>query len=145
MTTSHEVNYRRGAGFLLAALGRRAEREWHGYLTDHGVTTAQFTAVAALATGEQTQAQVADLTAVDPRNVGTTIKQLIAKGWVQARPNPGDARSRLLGLTPEGHAWWQELQPGLEAERHRFFAALAPEEIATLEDLLRRLQSSRSS
>lgn len=145
MTKMDEVNYRRGAGFLLASLGRRAEREWHGYLTAHGVTTAQFTAVAALATGEQTQTQVADLTAVDPRNLSTTIKQLVAKGWVKSRPNPDDARSRLLSLTPTGIAWWDELQPGLSTERRRFFGTLTPDELATLEELLRRLESTHAS
>ena len=142
MTTSDAVKYRRGAGFLLATLGRRAEREWHGYFAEHGVTTAQFTAVAVLATGEHTQAQVAELTAVDPRNLSTTIKQLIAKEWVQSRPNPDDARSRLLILTPVGRAWWEGLQPDLSTERRRFFAALTAEQLATLEELLGRLESA---
>jgi len=76
MTISDGVEYRRRASFLLATLGRRAERAWHSYLTERGVTTAQFTAMAALASGERTQAEVAVAIAVDPRNIGATVKQL---------------------------------------------------------------------
>ena len=88
MTISDGVEYRRRASFLLATLGRRAERAWHSYLTERGVTTAQFTAMAALANGERTQAEVAVAIAVDPRNIGATVKQLVAVGWVQTRRHP---------------------------------------------------------
>lgn len=145
MTTVDEVKYRRGAGFLLASLGRRAEREWHRYLAEHDVTTAQFTAMAALAEGERTLVQVAGVTAVDPRNLSTTVKQLVSRGWVQGRPHPDDTRSRLLSLTPAGRAWWEGLQPGLATERKQFFRALTPDELATLEDLLNRLESSHAA
>ena len=141
MTISDGVEYRRRASFLLATLGRRAERAWHSYLTERGVTTAQFTAMAALANGERTQAEVAVAIAVDPRNIGATVKHLVAVGWVQTRRHPEDARARLLILTPEGQAWWSALQPTLRTERERFFQALTPKELSTLEDLLGRLES----
>ena len=94
---------------------------------------------------KMTKSRVAALTAVDPRNVSSTIKQPIAMGWVQIRPNPADARSLLLSLTPVKYAWWEELQLSLAIERFRFFAALASEELATLESFLRRLESSHFS
>lgn len=140
MNSLDDVKYRHGASFLLAALGRRAERAWNGYLAERGVTTAQFAAVATLVEGERTQAQVAAAAAVDPRNMGATIKKLVEARWVRARPNPDDARSRLLSLTAEGRAWWDELQPELNRERDHFFAALRPQEFKTLESLLAKLE-----
>lgn len=145
MTTSDGVKYRQGASFLLATLGRRAERAWNGYLAEQGVTTAQFTAMAALAQGERTQAQVAADTAVDPRNMGATIKKLLDSRWVRARQNPDDARSRLLSLTPEGQEWWDALQPALRRERGRFFKPLTPDELTTLETLLGKLGASHTT
>lgn len=145
MSTSSDVKYRQGASFLLATLGRRVERAWATHLTEQGITTAQFTAMAALAEGERTQAQVATATAVDPRNVGATIRKLIEARWVQARPNPADARSRLLSLTPEGRQWWNDLQPGLRQGRNAFFHALTPDELTALEALLGKLDASHAA
>lgn len=109
------------------------------------MTTAQFTALAALAEGERTQSHVAAVTAVDPRNMAATVKTLIEARWVQARPNPDDARSRLLSLTPEGREWWDELQPVLRRERGHFFQALGTDELTVLETLLGKLEASHSS
>lgn len=142
MTRTDAVKYRRGASFLLATLGRRAERAWNAYLGERRVTTAQFAAIAALAEGERTQAQVAAATAVDPRNMASTVKKLIERQWVKVRANPDDARSRLLSLTSEGRAWWEGLQPELQRERGHFLQALSSDEIATLEGLLEKLEAS---
>lgn len=145
MSKEDGVKYQRGASFLLATLGRRAERAWNGFLAEQGVTTAQFTALAALVEGERTQAHVAAATAVDPRNMAATVKKLIEARWIRARPNPDDARSRLLSLTPEGKAWWDELQPRLRRERDHFFQALGTDELTVLETLLGKLEASHSS
>lgn len=136
-----EVKYRRGASFLLATLGRRAERAWHGYLSEVGVTTAQFTVMAVLAEGEKTQRELASAAAVDARNIGVTVNTLVSAGRVQARPNPADGRGRILALTPTGRAWWEALQPRLADERSRFFAALTADEMTQLESLLHRLET----
>lgn len=144
MNNVSDVKYRHGASFLLATLGRRTEREWAILMAERGVTTAQFTAMAALAEGERTQAQVAAATAVDQRNIGATIRKLMAAGWVQARPNPADARSRLLSLTPEGWQWWNDLQARLLQGRDAFFQVLAPDELTALERLLGKLDASHA-
>ena len=144
MNTSSKVKYRQGASFLLATLGRRAERAWAALLTEQGITTAQFTAMAALAEGERTQNEVAMVTAVDPRNIGATIKKLTTAGWVQARSNPADARSRLLCLTPAGQQWWHDVQPALRQGRDSFFQGLTHRELNALEDLLGKLEAAQS-
>lgn len=144
MNTSSDVKYRQRASFLLATLGRRAERAWVTHVAEQGITTAQFTAMAALAEGERTQAQVATATAVDPRNISATIRKLIEAQWVQARPNPADARSRLLSLTPEGRQWWNDLQPSLRQGRDAFFQALTPDELTALERLLGKLDAAHA-
>ena len=144
MTNCDNVKYQDGASFLLATLGRRAERAWNAFLAKRSVTTAQFAAIAALSEGEKTQAQVAMVTAVDPRNMAVTIKGLIEKNWVQVRPNPEDARSRLVSLTPVGEEWWSALQPELRRERENFFQALTDDDFVILERLLRNLEASHA-
>ncbi|WP_253953850.1 MarR family winged helix-turn-helix transcriptional regulator [Schaalia sp. 19OD2882] len=120
------------------------ERAWNTYLVEQGISTAQFATMAALAEGERTQTQVAAATAVDPRNMGPTIRKLIEAGWVQTRLNPNDARSRLLSLSVAGRAWWDEAQPRLRRGREQFFRALTSDELATLEALLGKLEAAHS-
>ena len=100
--------------------------------------------MAAIAEGERTQNDVAMVTAVDPRNIGATIKKLTAVGWVQARSNPADARSRLLCLTPAGQQWWDDVQPALRQGRDSFFQGLTHRELTNLEELLGKLEAAQS-
>lgn len=145
MNISGGVKYRQRASFLLATLGRRAEKEWATILAEHKITTAQFTVMAALAEGQQTQSQVSKAVAVDPRNIGLTVKKLTEVGWVQSRPNPEDGRSHLLSLTSEGQQWWGNLQPELRRRRKKFFYPLSSGELYQLEELLGKLNFAYNS
>lgn len=136
---SDGVNFRRGASFLLATIGRRAEREWNQYLRSEGITTAQFTAMAVLVESEASQRGLAKWMGIDPRNAGAIVRQLQDREWIQTRPDPTDARVRLLSATDVGRTWWQTIQDRLASERARFFAPLTERELATLQDLLNRL------
>ena len=65
--------------------------------------------------------------------------RLEAVGLVEQRPDPGDRRSRLLRLTPRGHALRQELRPAGRAAQERILAPLAPDERPLFVDMLTRL------
>ncbi len=138
---SEGVKFRRNASFLLATIGRRAEREWSQYLRNEGITTAQFTAMAVLVESETSQRGLANLMGIDPRNAGAIVRQLQDRGWIQTRPHAGDARVRLLAATGAGRKWWQTIQDDLARERDRFFAPLTERELATLQKLLNRLNN----
>lgn len=139
MSMSEGVKFRRNASFLLATLGRRAEHEWNQYLRSEGITTAQFTAMAVLVESETSQRGLASLMGIDPRNAGAIVRQLHDREWIQARPDTTDARIRLLAATDAGRKWWQTIQDDLARERDRFFAPLTERELATLQELLNRL------
>ena len=136
---SDPVKHRRHASFLLATIGRRAEHAWNQYLRDQGITTAQFTAMAILVEAETSQSGLANLMAIDPRNVGAVVRQLQRRGWVEARPHATDARVRLQAVTESGRAWWGTIQADLAHQRDQFFTPLTARERATLEALLNRL------
>jgi DNA-binding MarR family transcriptional regulator len=48
------------------------------------------------------QNQLGRLTAMDPATISGVIGRLTTRGYVQASPDPKDARVVVLGLTPAG-------------------------------------------
>ncbi len=136
---SEGIAFHRNASFLLATLGRRAEHEWNRCLRSEGITTAQFTAMAVLVESQTSQRGLATVMGIDPRNAGAIVRQLHDHGWIRARSDPTDARVRLLTATDTGRRWWQTIQDDLAHERDRFFAPLTDHELATLQEILNRL------
>lgn len=65
--------------------------------------------------------------------------RLEAVGLVERQPDPGDRRSRLLRLTPRGHALRHELGSAGRAAQERILAPLAPAERLLFLDMLTRL------
>lgn len=139
------VKYRRGAGFLLAVLGRRAEASWASFLRDRAVTTAEFTAMAVLAEGAASQRSVAEGMGIDPRNAGATIRRLVDRGWVESAPVAHDRRAKRLSMTESGSRWWAGLSADLAGARSGFFDALSERELGELERLLRKLEAGVSA
>ena len=52
--------------------------------------------------GALTPAGLARLVGVAPTSLGSRLSSLSRKGWIRRRPDPGDHRSWLIELTPEG-------------------------------------------
>lgn len=139
MNKCQGVKHLRRAGFLLAALGRRAERSWSRQLKDIHLTTAQFTAMSVVVEQEVTQRDLALQTGVDARNVSATVKSLINLGLVESRIADNDGRARILCATASGRTMWFSIQETLAMKRTEFFAPLNDEEMETLEGLLNKL------
>lgn len=145
MNTVKGVKHRRRAGFLLAALGRRAERSWSGQLTDMHMTTAQFTAMSVIVDEEITQRDLALQAGVDARNMSATVKSLIDSGLVESRVSDSDGRARLLSATESGQMRWSSIQAELATKRAEFFTGLNDEEVEALESLLNKLNDHHAS
>jgi DNA-binding MarR family transcriptional regulator len=78
--------------------------------------------------GEVTQAVLAERLGQTPAGTTKVVNGLVARGFVTRRNHPSDARSALVGLTPEGadvagHAFAQ-----LVASMDRVFAELPDDE-----------------
>ncbi len=74
----------------------------------------------------------------DASYVTVMVDDLQERGWVERQANPGDRRSRVVALTPDGQEARRELLARL-GEPPAFFAALTDDEQRTLRDLLRKL------
>jgi DNA-binding MarR family transcriptional regulator len=74
--------------------------------------------------GPATPTQISRWTGLGPTTVSAALKRLSQRGHTERQPNPGDGRSYLVGLTPEGVA--------AHASTGRTFLA----QVETLNDLL---------
>lgn len=90
------------------AVGRRFDTAFRPL----DLTNGQFSILHSLNRTEvATVSRLAALLAMDRTTVTAALKPLERRGLLEARPNPDDARSRHLVLTPEGHALLARAMP----------------------------------
>lgn len=102
---------------------RRLARRFDEALRPLGLTSGQFSLLNALnRPTPPSMRPVAELLAMDRTTLTAALKPLQRRGWVAVAPDPADRRSRLLTLTPAGHAVllqglpsWRRVEAELEA------------------------------
>lgn len=78
-----------------------------------------------------------------PSHITRCLDGAERRGLVTRTPHPGDRRSKLVVLAPEGESLLRRLEPALaEVQRRLIHGLLEEDEVATLEDLLRRLRDA---
>lgn len=92
-------------GYLLRCAHQRATEVFNAVMAEFNITPTQFAALAKLDDLQAvSQNQLGRLTAMDPATISGVIGRLTTRGYVQASPDPKDARVAMLGLTPAGKA-----------------------------------------
>ncbi|WP_376099265.1 MarR family winged helix-turn-helix transcriptional regulator [Roseomonas sp. CCTCC AB2023176] len=90
------------------AIGRRFDNAFRPL----DLTNGQFSLLHSLNRSEvATVSRLAALLAMDRTTVTAALKPLERRGLLESRPNPEDARSRHLFLTPDGHALLAQAMP----------------------------------
>lgn len=103
----------------------------------HGITAADFAALSILSrSGEVPMSVLADGLYLTAGTVTPRARRLADAGLVRLRQAPGDARVRLVKLTPHGQRVFAEAAPAHLAVQHDALRALSQEQAAQLEDLL---------
>ena len=135
--------YERGTGFLLARLGSLTTRSWTAFLTEHRLTQAQYTVLVALKQhGPVGQRRLAELAAMDARNIVPVLDSLAAGCLIERRPADTDRRRRTVSLTGEGNALLATIADAAAAEQDQFLHALNGTDRERLNHLLQRLYDS---
>ncbi|MEV4096743.1 MarR family winged helix-turn-helix transcriptional regulator [Streptosporangium saharense] len=135
--------FERGTGFLLARLGSLAARSWTAFLTGHDLTQAQYVVLATLgARGPLGQRRLAELVAVDARNIVPVLDSLAARGLVERRAHESDRRRRTVALTEDGNTLLGAIAVTASAEQDRFLRSLNRREREQLNHLLHTLYAS---
>jgi len=86
-----------------------------------------------------TPSQVSDRVLVASATMTATLDLLERRSWIRRIPNPGDRRSVLIEITPDGRAIADQLLPGIRALERSVLSALTPGERAHLLELLAKI------
>lgn len=127
----------------LARVRAFLEHEMEALLAEHGLTSASFSALAAIARLEGadgvTQVGLMRALRLTSGTVSVRVDRLVADGLARRRPDPYDRRGTRITLTRQGRTAFEQAAPAhLENER-MLLAALAPADQERLAGLLRVL------
>ncbi|MEV7008132.1 MarR family transcriptional regulator [Streptosporangium sp. NPDC051022] len=146
MSGNERPAFERGTGFLLARLGSLTARSWTAFLTEHDLTQTQYSILTTLKEqGPIGQRHLAELIAVDARNIVPVLDSLAARGLVERRTHDTDRRRRTITLTDGGNALLDAFAAAAATEQDRFLFALPHREREHLNHLLRTLYDSHVS
>jgi DNA-binding MarR family transcriptional regulator len=135
--------FERGTGFLLSRLGTLAARSWTAFLAAHDLTQNQYAVLVVLdEQGPVGQQHLAQLIAVDARNIVPVLDSLAARELIRRQADPADGRRRIITLAPGGVALARTLGRAAGAGRSDFLAALSDSDRQHLNALLQRLYDS---
>jgi DNA-binding MarR family transcriptional regulator len=127
-------------GRLLVVAGRVAERRWHGFLAELGLTPAGVAVLMALHEhGEATHREMASRCFIRPATLTGVVDTLQRNGFVERRPDPSDRRSVRLALTPEGRARVTEIGKLIRSGRHLTSVDAEPAKAAVIREFLLEL------
>ncbi|MHB1820551.1 MAG: MarR family winged helix-turn-helix transcriptional regulator [Streptosporangiaceae bacterium] len=131
------------AGFQLAGGQPRPGRRISAGIAARGfgdLRPAHGLAFARLSAGGATITQLAEHLDVTRQAAAQLVEELTAKGYVERRPHPQDARARLIVLTGKGRACTQAAEAAIAETLRPWEAALGPERmLAPLRNDLRRV------
>ena len=135
-----KLRFEEGTGFLLSRLGAMAERSWSSLLSSHSITQIQYTALVALEQwGPLGQGRLAELIAVDPRNIVAIVDSLSEHNLAERRIDPRDGRRRQVHLTARGRRLSKDIAHEAAVTQAEFLGPLGPKERSTLNRMLQRL------
>jgi DNA-binding MarR family transcriptional regulator len=85
-----------------------------------------------LAAGDATVTDLAGHLGVTRQAAAQLVDELAAKGYVERRPHPGDARARLITLTPKGWACTRAAEAAMTDTVRPWTAALGEQRLLAL-------------
>jgi DNA-binding MarR family transcriptional regulator len=86
--------------------------------------------------GDATTADVAAHLGVSKQAAGQLVAQLVDRGYVLRRPDPGDARARLLALTDRGRACTEAAEAAARGTVEQWRSQLSPAAFDRLQSAL---------
>lgn len=89
---------------------------------------------------ESTMAEIVRDGQIDKAQVSRAVKSLIAKDYLEARPDPDDQRQSILRATEKGAALYQVILPLMQARQRNLMAELDETEIEVMYKVLDKLE-----
>jgi DNA-binding MarR family transcriptional regulator len=129
---------------LVAASGAPRLRAAFAAAGLDGIRPAQAVALVPLAAGGLHASDLADRLKVSRQAVAQGIASLERHGYVTRLTDPGDARARIIELTPRGRQALRVMRSNAVALEKRWAEALGPQRLGQLRETLQMLLSSEA-
>lgn len=130
----------------LHRLGQYLTAELVPVFAEHGLTEGEFDVLAAIRRSgepyELAPGEIAENTMVTTGAISKRLDRLEQGGWLERHANESDGRGRVVRLTPDGLARFDEAFSAHIANEHRLVSVLDQQERSDLERLL-KLWASR--
>ncbi|GGO86633.1 MarR family winged helix-turn-helix transcriptional regulator [Wenjunlia tyrosinilytica] len=93
-------------------------------------------------TGDMRMSHLAERLGIDISVTSRHVAHLCVRGWIDRLPDPGDGRSRILRITPEGKQALEGAQDMCAAALAAHLKDWSDDDVAALTTLLGRLRKS---
>lgn len=94
--------------FKLRRLTRRVTAVYDRALSGAGMRVTQYSLLAHLrGLRGVAMSDLAEMLDMDRTTLTRNLRPLLEAGWIEVKPNAGDARIRLVHITPSGERQWQ--------------------------------------
>ncbi|GAA6179526.1 MarR family winged helix-turn-helix transcriptional regulator [Shimia sp. NS0008-38b] len=115
-------------------------------LEPFGLRTGTFSTLAVVISSPGiSQSELSDVLNIKRSGVVVVVDELERAGVLKRKPVKGDRRTNALTVTAAGRRLWDKVEKAVQDHEKALFNGLAPEEIATLHDLLARATMSPKS
>lgn len=85
------------------------------------------------------QRELVDMMDIDRHRISRVVKDMVALGWLEMKPNPESKRENLLSITAEGRALFDSIAKCAGSVLERAFDGCTPEERETTEYVLQKV------
>ncbi len=132
-------------GYLVHEVARLMKRRFEEEAKWHGITLAQWRALAQVATHDCiSQRELADQIDADPMTVSGVLDRLEKRGLIERYPDPSDSRAKLARLTPAGEELFRTARQFGLAMYENAIAGLSAEERGALQSGLEKMRDNLS-
>lgn len=132
-------------GELLSRTSRRLRRATLSALEPCGISPHQARALRmVLRHGPLRPSQLAEHLSIALRSTTQVVDDLVAAGYLDRAPDPGDRRAVLVSVTPAGSDLSQQISQIRGVQSRRFLAALDEADRAQLRRILLLLEDSQA-
>jgi len=132
-------------GYLIHEVARLLKRRFEEEARSHGITLAQWRALAQIALQEGiTQRALADAIDADPMTVSGILDRLDKRGLIDRFPDPSDSRAKLARLTPAGEELFRLARTVGLAMYETATRGLTPEEREVMQSALCKMRDNLS-
>ena len=133
-------------GYLIGDVSRMIRTVYDRRVEPLGLTRAQWRVITLLNRLEScTQTELASALEIEKPTLGKLIERLEAKGWVERREDPNDARSKCLYLSERAHPLLNKMNMEAEKVVEGVFAGLNKKETTQLHRLLQHIKENLSN